>query len=110
MKKPEYEMFLESFIEHAKSQDSSLVDGSVMVFIPSGGSATDASIFSWISESTDKMQSEIWHDSFVAMLFALLGNGVDGDTLHEIVHWAVSNAGSVRAVPHGAGEDEEILN
>jgi hypothetical protein len=93
----EYEMMLQSFLEHAKKQDQTALDGAVMIFLPPGGSALDASIFAWVSELADRTPSSVWHDSFVSMLFALIKAGVDMPTLHELVDFAEANADGIVA-------------
>jgi hypothetical protein len=91
MMSTEFSMMLEAFMELAKQQDQKLLDGAVMVFLPAGGHANDASIFAWVSEETEKEAPNVWHDVFVAMLFALLKSGVDPTALHELIEFAKVN-------------------
>lgn len=101
-----YSMLLDSFLELAKQQDQSIIDGAVMVFIPRDGMSKDASLFVWLSDSSEKTQANIWHDTFVAMLFALLKNGVDKEILHELVDFADNNADGMSAtVTDATAED-----
>lgn len=97
IKNPKYAMLLESFLEHAKQQDQSVIDGAVMVFIPRGGLSKDASLFVWLSETTEKTQANIWHDTFVAMLFALLKSGVESEILYDLIDFAEENMDGMSA-------------
>ncbi|MHC4371766.1 MAG: hypothetical protein ACYSW8_29475 [Planctomycetota bacterium] len=97
MSDPKFGMLVESFMEHAKQQDQSVVDGAIFVFLPKDGGAVDASLFSWVSETGNKKTSEVWHDVYLAMLYALLKTGVDVETLHELVQYAAKNMGTISA-------------
>lgn len=110
---PKFGMLVESFMEHAKQQDQSVIDGAIFVFLPHDGGATDASLFSWISDEGSKKTSEVWHDVYLAMLYALLNTGVDLKTLHELADYADSNMGDVSAnvtdSPYG-DDVSEVVN
>jgi len=94
---PEFAMLVESFMEHAKQQDQSVIDGALFVFLPRDSQPTDASLFSWVSDDTDKQQSQVWHDVFVAMLFALFKTGVDLPTIKEMAEHAAKHVETVTA-------------
>jgi hypothetical protein len=90
-------MLVESFMEHAKQQDQSVVDGAVFIFLPREGGATDASLFSWVSDDGTKETSQVWHDVYLAMLFALLKTGVDLETIHEMADHAAGHIENISA-------------
>lgn len=90
-------MLVESFIEHAKQQDQAVLDGAIFVFLPRDSHPTDASLFSWVSDESDKEQSHVWHDVFVSMLFALFKTGVDLSTVKEMVDHAAKHVQTVTA-------------
>lgn len=92
---PQFAMLLDSFLSLAQEQDQSIIEGAVMVFIPTGGSSSDASLFTWVSELSDQEIKDIWHDTFIAFLFALLKAGVGEETLAEIVAHAAAHIDQV---------------
>lgn len=97
MNDPKFSMLVESFMEHAKQQDQSVTDGGIFVFLPRDGGATDASLFSWVSDNSEKKTADIWHDAYMAMVYALLHTGVDAPTLHEMADHAAGNVGKMSA-------------
>ena len=97
MTDPKFAMMVESFMEHAKQQDQSVLDGAMFIFLPRDSQPTDASLFSWVSDDGDKQQSQVWHDVFVAFLFALLKTGVDLATIREMADHAAKHVEGVTA-------------
>jgi hypothetical protein len=113
MSDPKFGMLVESFMEHAKQQDQSVVDGAVFIFLPRDGGAIDASLFSWVPDEGGKKTSEVWHDVYLAMLYALIKTGVDIPTLHEVIDYAAKNIGAITAnlSDSAYGDDgSEVIN
>ena len=105
-----FQMLVESFMEHAKKQDQEIVDGGVFIFLPKDGGATDASLFSWVSDSSNKTATDVWHDSYMAMLFALLKTGANAAMLHQATDYASSLAERLTANLRDGMFDEETVN
>jgi len=97
MTDPRFAMMIESFMEHAKQQDQSILDGAMFIFLPRDSEPMDASLFSWISDDSNKQQPQVWHDVFVAILFALFKTGVDLTTVKEMANHAAKHVENVTA-------------
>jgi hypothetical protein len=110
MTDPKFSMLVESFMEHAKKQDQSALDGAMFIFLPRDSQPTDASMFSWVSDDGTKQQSQVWHDIFVAMLFALFKTGVDLKTIKEMADHAAEHVERVTANLTDADDINEVIN
>jgi len=108
---PEYAMLLETFMETAKAQNQSLVDGAIFVFIPRDGtSPADASIFSWISEESERSAGHVWHDAFISMLWALIKSGVGVKEIRKMIDYAEDHVESITASELESAFEEGDLN
>ena len=107
---PEFSMMLEAFMDLAKQQDQELLDGAIMIFLPTEGHANDASIFAWVSDATERKAPSVWHDVFIAMLFALIKSGVDPNALHELIAFAETNVEGIVASAVESPFDEGPTN
>jgi hypothetical protein len=103
----QFKMMVEGFMEHAKTQDQSLVNGAVMAFIPHEGDASSVSILSWVPDPEKADPATVWQEAFIAMTWTLMASGLTVDDIHGAIDYAASFFDSMSVETGGIAEEVE---
>jgi len=103
---PEFTMMLEGFLEHTKQQNSELIEGAVMIFIPDNRDATQAAILSWIPIDRGKEAGAVFSEVFVSLVWTLMSGGLTADDLHGYIDYSAKFHADLDIRQAALGEDD----